>query len=79
MNTIDTVVLILSNLDVFEIIKYSSINKLFYKASNNQNIWMKILTRDFCYNGIFSLNCTKNITAYPSKVITYQNMNVVPQ
>ena len=54
MDTVDTISLILSYLDTFEIVKYSSINKLFYKAANNQYIWMNKLNYDFCHNGIFS-------------------------
>ena len=45
---------ILSNLDAFEIVKYSSINKLFYRTTNNSNLWMEKLNHDFCYNKILS-------------------------
>lgn len=53
MDTIDTIIHILSNLDTLEILKCSSINKLFYKATNNQNIWMEKIYHDFCPNENF--------------------------
>lgn len=77
MDTIEVIICILSYFDVFEIVKCSSINKLFYKASDDQDIWMKIFNHDFCYNGIFSLpTMEQNLCDYKQIYKKYYCMTI---
>lgn len=55
MDIMEIIFHVLSNLDIFEIVKCSSINKLFYRTTNNPNLWMEKLNHDFCYNKILSI------------------------
>lgn len=56
MNNIDITHCILQHLDTTEIIKCSSINKLFYKVANNPCIWTEKLNHDFGNYGIFTIS-----------------------
>lgn len=51
----DITKLILINLPIQKIVKFSSISKLFYKISNNSYIWKEKLIYDFGHKGIFTI------------------------